>query len=221
MKFELKLTENPSTRCPVVLLLDTSYSMSGRPIKELHEGVCAFINTLKDDAIARSSVELSVITFGQSVQEMISFEEIQKINAPEQIAACGNTPMGQALEKGLHCIEKRRQVYLENGISSYKPWLVLMSDGMPTDQWQQAAESAKDMSNKGKLLFLGVGIGDNIDMNTYSQILPDNCPPKKLKGLNFADFFAWLSDSMSQVSRSCGERVSLQPTDSWSSIDPF
>lgn len=33
------LVSNPEPRCPCILLLDTSGSMSGRPLAELNEGV--------------------------------------------------------------------------------------------------------------------------------------------------------------------------------------
>ena len=41
------LLDNPEPRCPVVLLLDTSYSMSGNPINQLNEGVHALYAALR------------------------------------------------------------------------------------------------------------------------------------------------------------------------------
>ena len=37
-----EFVENPETRCPVILLLDVSGSMSGQPIQELNRGLAAF-----------------------------------------------------------------------------------------------------------------------------------------------------------------------------------
>ena len=34
--------DNPEPRCPCVLLLDTSGSMAGQPIRELNDGIQAF-----------------------------------------------------------------------------------------------------------------------------------------------------------------------------------
>ena len=36
---DVEFVENPEHRCPVILLLDTSYSMSGAPIVELNGGL--------------------------------------------------------------------------------------------------------------------------------------------------------------------------------------
>ena len=37
-----EFAENPEPRCPCLLLLDTSGSMRGNPIKELNEGIIIF-----------------------------------------------------------------------------------------------------------------------------------------------------------------------------------
>ncbi|MEH2268203.1 MAG: hypothetical protein V7K68_07180 [Nostoc sp.] len=44
--------ENPENRCPVILLLDTSGSMSGQPILELNRGLATFkADVLKDSQL--------------------------------------------------------------------------------------------------------------------------------------------------------------------------
>jgi hypothetical protein len=44
-----EFVENPENRCPVILLLDTSGSMSGQPIQQLNRGIAAFKeDVLKD-----------------------------------------------------------------------------------------------------------------------------------------------------------------------------
>ena len=221
MSFELSLTDNPSTRCPVTLLLDTSTSMQGAPIRELQEGVQQFISAMQEDDMARYSVELSITTFGNGVEQIQDFTEVANISAPEKIQAYGNTPMGEALDKALDNLQSQQKLYAANGIPAYKPWLVLMSDGMPTDEWKYAAQRACDKALAGKLLFLGIGIGQ-VDLENFAQILPDNCPPKRLQGLKFNEFFTWLSDSLSQVSRSAdGHTVQLASTDSWAQVSPF
>ena len=62
------LIENPTPRVPVVLCLDTSWSMEGEPIKELSEGVAHFYRSVVEDEIARYSAEICIVTFGGSVQ---------------------------------------------------------------------------------------------------------------------------------------------------------
>ncbi|WP_200159062.1 vWA domain-containing protein [Allochromatium vinosum] len=49
---DVEFAENPEQRCPVILLLDTSYSMSGRPISELNEGLATLRQELLNDPMA-------------------------------------------------------------------------------------------------------------------------------------------------------------------------
>jgi hypothetical protein len=43
--------DNPEPRCPCLLLLDTSGSMSGRPITALNSGLVAFKDDLAADSL--------------------------------------------------------------------------------------------------------------------------------------------------------------------------
>jgi hypothetical protein len=49
----LEFVENPESRCPVVLLLDTSRSMAGKPIEALTEGLRTLRAKLLRDPLAR------------------------------------------------------------------------------------------------------------------------------------------------------------------------
>jgi uncharacterized protein YegL len=219
MTTEIALFDNPTPRCPVVLLLDTSASMDGYPIQELNRGVKQFFEEIATDEIARFSVETSIITFGGAVDTAMDFTGCSgELNIPT-FSASGYTPLGEALTLGLQNINHQRKIYQQNGIASYKPWVIILSDGMPNDDWQAAAEKAKSLADNGKIVYLGIGVGDDIDMNLFAQLLPANCPPKKLSGMKFVQFFKWLSDSLKSVSQSVpGQQVSMPTTSGWESI---
>src|SRR3712207_7406466 len=59
-----EFADNPEPRCPCLLLLDTSGSMSGRPIAELNAGLITLRDELLADAMAAKRVEVAVVTFG-------------------------------------------------------------------------------------------------------------------------------------------------------------
>ena len=61
---DVEFVENPEHRCPVILLLDTSYSMSGAPIVELNGGLSTLRQELLNDPMASKRVELAMVTFG-------------------------------------------------------------------------------------------------------------------------------------------------------------
>ena len=122
-----EFVENPENRCPVVLLLDTSGSMSGEPIRELNRGIGAFKEDVIKDSQASLSVELAMVTFGGSVNLIQDFTSIYEFTPP-QLEANNQTPMGEAIEYGLHLLETRKLIYKENGVSYYRPWVFLITD---------------------------------------------------------------------------------------------
>ena len=73
--------------------------------------------------------------------------------------------------------------------------------------------------NSAKLAVFPIGIGKDADMNTLAKFSPKR-PPLRLKGLNFKEFFQWLSQSISRTSVSKqGERIVLPPVESWGTLD--
>ncbi len=203
------LIENPTPRVPITLCLDTSYSMSGEPIRELMEGVALFYESVFDDEIARYSAEISIVTFGnQGVQRYADFGPVERIPRTPLVAD-GNTPMGEAVCDALAILEKRKREYQNTGVDYYQPWLVLMTDGMPTDDINEAIKRVVSMVNQKKLSVFPIGIGHDADMDILSQFSPAR-PPLRLQGLKFREFFEWLSASVQRVSASTpGEEVPL------------
>ena len=197
-------TSNPTPRCPVVLLLDTSSSMEGTPIKELNDGLRQFIQDIADDEAASRSVELEVITFGSHANIVMPFATICDMERnPAPLTAQGHTSMGAGMRLTLDSLKSRRKRYRDNGISSYRPWVFLMTNGGPNDNdWEQPAEELRKLGESGKIQYVGIEIEDDADHDVMCQILPKQPGPIKLKGLRFKQFFRWLTDSMKSVSAS-------------------
>lgn len=201
------LVENPSARVPICLVLDTSYSMDGSPIQELNQGVRLFFDAILQDETARYSAELSIVTFGP-VRAMLDFMSIER-QEPPSLSATGDTPMGSALCEALDLLEARKDEYRRAGVDYFQPWLVLMTDGAPTDDISEAARRISELVSSRKLTVFPIAIGDAADLSTLKQLSPSR-PPLRLKGLNFSEFFEWLSKSVSKVSQSTpGEQVPL------------
>ena len=132
-----EFADNPEPRCPCVLLLDNSWSMNGRPITELNEGLTAFKEELLADSLAAKRVEIAIVSFGP-VEVVNSFQTAEHF-IPPQLTAQKDTPMGMAVMKGLELLNQRKMLYRENGIPFFRPWIFLITDGTPTDDWKAAA----------------------------------------------------------------------------------
>lgn len=207
---------NPEARCPCILLLDTSGSMSGTPINELNAGLETFAQELQRDDLAAMRVEVEVITFGNGTHTEQGFVSAHQFVAP-RLRAGGNTPMGEALNLALDQLRQRKDVYKQHGIPYYRPWLFLITDGAPTDEWRSAAQRVQQEEREKGVAFFAVGV-QKADMKVLAQIT--NRQPLRLQGLNFRDMFLWLSQSLTTVSHSLvGEQVPLRSPAGWSVID--
>ncbi len=68
--------ENPENRCPVILLLDTSGSMSDQFIQELNRGLAAIKEDVLKDVQASLGVEVAIVTFGpvRLIQDFVTID---------------------------------------------------------------------------------------------------------------------------------------------------
>ncbi len=203
-----ELVENPTPRVPICLVLDVSGSMSGKPIEELQEGVRMFFDAIREDDVAQYAAEIAIVTFGGIARKALDFFAINRQEVPAMYAD-GMTPMGEAIDLALDLLEARKMEYRNAGVDYYQPWMVLMTDGAPTDSIDSAARRINELVKAKKLTVFPIAIGDAANTIELERLSP-NRPPLKLKGLNFGEFFLWLSRSVSRVSQSTpGESVTL------------
>lgn len=209
---------NAEPRCACVLVLDTSGSMDGAPIEQLNAGLQQFYADVLRDPMARVRVEVAVITFGP-VQVMQAFAPVDQC-AVEHLTAGGSTPLGAALDTALDVLEQRKLLYKQSGIPYYRPWVFLITDGIPDDEdpWPEAAHRIKTLEAAKGVSFFAVGV-DEADMEVLNTL--GSRPALRLKGYSFAEMFLWLSDSMRSVSQSNpGDKnpVKLPSVESWGQI---
>lgn len=213
----VEFAENPEPRCPCILLLDCSGSMqTSNAIIELNNGLYSFQQQLKSDELASKRVEVTVIKFDSNVTVLNEFETAENFT-PHELTASGMTSMGQAIEQAVSMLEQRKRLYKENGISYYRPWIFLLTDGEPNDEWSNAVDLIHEGEHNKQFAFFAVGVGNDVNMDILRQISVRQ--PLKLDGLKFTELFQWLSNSMSSVSRSSLDAdIALETPSGWAKI---
>ena len=214
----VEFTDNPEPRCACVLLLDTSTSMRGSPIRALNEGIRAFKEELENDSLASLRVETAIVSFDTSVQLVQDFATVDALATPE-LDASGVTSAASAVNFAIDKVEQRKQSYRDAGISYYRPWIVLVTDGASTDDRQEvdaASERVRQAEEAKQLAFFSVGV-EGADMEELNRIGSRGAMP--LEGLAFREFFVWLSSSMTRVSSSrVDDEINLPDVSGWAKL---
>jgi uncharacterized protein YegL len=209
---------NFSERLPCVILVDASGSMAGTPIKALNEGLQVLEQELKADDVASQRVQLLVLTFGgqDDVSVVRDWTDALAFSAPS-VKANGATPTGKAVQLAMEKIEEQKQRYKANAITYKRPWLFLLTDGAPTDDWAPVADQCRAAEQAGRFVFFGIGIGAGADMTTLARFSARG--PVMLDGLKFRDLFVWLSHSAGPASRAIqGQNVQMASPSAWMQI---
>lgn len=196
------LINNPNPRVPVMLCLDISISMMGKPIAELNAGVRQFLNEMKSDSITCKSAEIAIVTFSSDVDFVSDFTTADNIASPV-FTANGITCMGEGLEMAMNMLEKRKNKYKKTGIEYYQPILVVMSDGAPNGDpklLNDMISKIQQQIQSRRLTVISVGIGNDADMVVMNRLSKNDAV--NMNNICFREFFVWLSQSVSHVSAS-------------------
>ncbi len=194
--------ENPEPRSPLVLILDTSQSMAGEPIAALQRGLHVLREELLAVPLARKRVEVAVISFGEEVRLVQDFVTADRFQPP-LLQAEGETLLCTAIVRALDLVESRKARYRANGVPYLRPWLLLITDGMPQgdtlETTRQAVQRIRAAEAARQVAFFAVGI-EGANMKLLARISVR--PPLKLEGLHFSELFAWLSASTARAATS-------------------
>jgi uncharacterized protein YegL len=203
---ENKSISSATKKLPCVILIDTSGSMSADQQK-LVNGMEELKKYLSEDEMACSSVEVSIVTFDNEARVAEPFGPINDLCIPS-INCNGMTAMHAAVDIGLKTIDKRRSEYKQYGLSSYRPWMYMLTDGGANDSDNGSFKELVRRQENQKLFFFPVAIGDTVDEKLLGSLHPDN-EIFSIDRDRITKAFQWLSDSLSSVSGTKSGTVTL------------
>ena len=139
---------------PIVLLLDKSGSMSGPNIQTLNLAVRKMLATLLKEESGHTEFLISMITFGDTSQLAHPPASAGEF-VYRDLNASGGTPLGGAIEVAKSLIEDRERTPGR----AFRPLVVLVSDGQPTDSWKDKLEDFVSQGRSSKCDRMALAIG--------------------------------------------------------------
>ena len=198
------------------ILVDTSSSMAPS-ISSVNEALKELKAALEEDPCARSTVDLSVITFDSEAHVAIPFCPVSYFEIPN-LNANGMTAMHQAVDLALKEDRRRKDQYRQTGTSHYRSWFFLLTDGRPNDPDNGAFDRLLDAQRAGSVTFFGVGIGEEADIQQIAALSVTNGVITATRD-TFKSAFSWLSSSISKVTQSSsGDRIGLDNPNSYDGL---
>lgn len=196
-------TNNLEMKCLCVLVIDVSGSMN-LCINSLNASIDKFIRDLRDgksefNECSKDTIELAIIQFDRDVKILMSPTLINEQTPIPILTVRGlTTNTFDALDAAIKIVEDRKYDYKQHGISYYRPWIVLLTDGNPNplkiEQLNTySAKITDDISNQ-KYTLTAIGIGEKIDKNILSMLSNGNYSVIDKSG--FSKLFQFLSASL-------------------------
>ena len=202
---------------PVIILADVSGSMlENNNIGALNAALKDFLSTLSQESRLNAEIHVSIITFGGSKAEVhVPLTPVWQINQTNDLVAAGGTPMGGAFELAVEMIENKDIIPSR----AYKPTIVLISDGIPTDNWEASFDKLKNSDRAQKASRMAMAIGTGADKNMLKAFVNDLEASEVFEAHNAKEIHRFFrAVSMSVSSRSQSNTPNQLPTVDFSKL---
>lgn len=200
-------------RLPIYLLLDCSESMAGDAIEDVSRGIQTMVQALHDDPLAIETAYLSVITFSGHAKQIVPLTEVLSFQPPKLTVRTG-TGLGAALQLLTHCLKRDIQRVSETCKGDYKPIVILLTDGQPTDDWEAAAARIKSPGTPSIANIYAVACGADADTDVLRRVTDIVLQMQQMTRDSWRNLFVWLTASVQTTSRALdagreGEAINL------------
>ncbi len=156
---------------PVIILADISGSMSvDGKIDALNAALKDMLHTFSQESRLNAEIQVAIITFGgNEAKTHIPLTPAWQMKDMDDLIAAGGTPMGSAFQIALEMIENKEILPKR----AYQPTIVLVSDGIATDRWQESFTNLKNAERAQKASRMAMAIGRDADKNVLTEFVND------------------------------------------------
>jgi uncharacterized protein YegL len=147
---------------PFYLCLDVSASMAGAPLDSVNEQMPALRTSVGEDPAIAEVIRFGVVTFSDVARTVLPLADLSLVEAIPEVHPEGRTSYAAAFEHLRQLIEADYLASRAGGDRWYRPAVVFISDGRPTDEeprWRAAHSALVDPSWKRRPNILAFGFG--------------------------------------------------------------
>ena len=165
-----KFVANKARPLPVIIMADTSGSMSiDGKIDSLNQSLRDMIKSFSEESRNRAEINVSIITFGGEAKVHLKLTPAHEIEQIQELNATGGTPLGQACMLAKELIEDKETIPSR----AYRPVIILLSDGHPTDDYNTAFNELINSDRGQKATRFALSIGADADDSVLSEFNND------------------------------------------------
>jgi uncharacterized protein YegL len=178
--------------------------MKGEPIHAVNVGISAMLLALRQDPYALESVYLSLITFDNKINEILPLTPLEQAQVSDiELPQSGATHMGEGLLFLAQKVEENVVKSSSDQRGDFRPMLFIMTDGSPSDLqcFREALPKIK-ACNFAEIIACAAGPKANTDY--LKQLTEHVVALDAMDSSAFAQFFKWVSDSITAGSMSAG-----------------
>ena len=158
----------PRRVMPLIFVVDTSGSMAGAKIASLNTAVRDTLNEVGEISRnnADAQIKVAALEFSSGVQWMYPQPIESETFQWQDLEACGVTSLGAAYAE-LNEKLSRSHGFMAEPTGSRAPAIILLTDGMPTDEWKHPLAKLKNNPWFKAGVKVAIAIGDettNVDV---------------------------------------------------------
>jgi len=170
--------------------------MTGEPIEAVKNGVQMMIHSLRQNPQAIETAFVSIITFDSEAKQLIPLTDLASFQTVD-LKAAGTTALGAALSLLADKLENEVTKTTLEQKGDWKPIVFIMTDGVPTDDWQAGFQKLKAVK---KGLIVGCAAGNNADDKVLKEISDQVVRLSNTDADSIGKFFQWVSASIATTS---------------------
>jgi len=175
--------------------------MIGEAMQGLQTGLEMMLRSLRSDPHALDVVWLSCITFDREARVAFPLTELTDVQPPVLKVRPG-TALGAALNLCADRIEAEVLKTTHQQKGDWRPLIILLTDGQPTDNWDSALRRLGNEVVPKPAKIYAIGCGDDVDCYGLQALTDTVLQMREMTEERFKRLFTWLTASVTEGSRS-------------------